>query len=272
MPHVPKRGAQMLGHANAVSGVRAAGGVENGLAFEKLLAHAGVAFEAAGGQNHAAPRENTALAAIAQDAHAAHLARLRFRDQPLHRRRQSDLDAMLEQVVVHDLEQLGSIRRAVRPGIGLPRIEPRNLFDRRVVERVGAGQRVVARIAPLRPLFVDVGYVASIGRRCLVARCCDPRVVDLGKFANVALDVAHAVRQRMHHIVGGSAVVRRFQILERLVGIARAAHGAIRADREAARLRRLLDQQGLGAALRGIERRNSAGKAEACHHNVESLI
>src|SRR6185436_7079504 len=121
-------------------------GIENGLAFEELSSHADVALKAACREDDAAPREYVALASIAAHAHAMNFPRLGICDQPLNRRGKPNLNALLDKIVMQDLEQFRAIGRAVRPGIRLPRIEPRNLFDRRVIECLGPRQGVVSRI------------------------------------------------------------------------------------------------------------------------------
>src|SRR6187200_1254433 len=158
----------MLRHADAVAGVGAAGGVQDRFALHELVAHIRVAFEAAGRQNDAAPGANVVLAAVGADADTAYLATLRLGEKPQRRRAEPDLDAVLDEIVVQDLEQFGSIRRAVRPRIVLADVKARHLLDGGVIERVSAWQRIVARVASLRPLFVDVRRVAAIGRWRLI--------------------------------------------------------------------------------------------------------
>ncbi|MNC88763.1 hypothetical protein D3C83_46150 [compost metagenome] len=103
VPHVPQRGAQVLGHADAVAGVGARGGVEYGLALEELRFHFRAALEAAAGENHAAPRPDCAFRAVDRNSHAAYFARFGIGDEPQCGRGEPDLDAAPEQVIVHDL-------------------------------------------------------------------------------------------------------------------------------------------------------------------------
>ena len=81
MPHVPKRGTQVLGHADAVAVVHARGGIQHRFALEELRFHVGVAFKAPAGQHDAAARFDIAFDAVGGNADAKHFARVRIGNQ-----------------------------------------------------------------------------------------------------------------------------------------------------------------------------------------------
>jgi hypothetical protein len=140
---MPKLRAQILCHANAVAGIGACGGVQQRIALKKLIFHCRAAFEAAGGEHYAAPCFDCALDAVRTYAYAVYLTCGRIDNQAQSRRCQSYLNAVLDEIVVHDLEQFGAIGRAIRPRIRSTCIEAGHIDYRGVIERIVAGKRVI---------------------------------------------------------------------------------------------------------------------------------
>ena len=148
VPHMPYRCAKILRHADAVAGIVACGGVEHRVCFEKLCFHVGIAFEAAGGNDHAAPCGDMVFLAVLQHGDADDFASRRIGDQALRANAQADVDARSNDVVVHHLKEFRAVGRAIGPRIVLTRIKAGHIDDGRVIEGVGAGQRIVAADLP----------------------------------------------------------------------------------------------------------------------------
>ncbi len=249
VPHVPELRAELLRHLDAVAGVAAAGGVDHRRHLPVLALHLLVGLEAAAGEDDALARLDAPLAVLALDDDADHLL-VGVGDQRFGRGRKPDLDRELVEIVLQYLEHHRPAGTAAGVRIGRARVEIRNCLDLRVVERLDARQRIVA---------------AALAHENL-------GVANLRQIAEIGLDLGHALRERLQHIVAGAAGIGRPQIVERLVRLPRRADRAVGADRDAAGIRHLLDQQDAGAAPRRLDRRNAAGKAVTDHDDVECLI
>lgn len=237
-----------------------------GFAFEELRFHLVITFEAAAGEDHRAARFDRALDAVVPDADTAHFAPFGVGNQAQRRRREPDLDAVLQHVVVHHLEQFRTIGSAVGPRVVGRHVESRHVHHRGVIKSFRAGKRIVAAQA------APVGVFEPTGARVVLDRGSDRRIVDPAEFAQVRLDSAHPVRQRAQHIVWRAPVVGGLEIGECALRIARAARRAVGADRQSAGHFGFLDQQRLRTALRGVDRRYPAGEAEADYDHIKSFV
>ncbi len=214
----------------------------------------------------AAARADRAARAVTSGDDAAHFARRRIGDELQCRRPEAHLDAAPDHVVVHDLEELGPVRRAVCPRIVLARVELGHVRDRGMVEGLGAGQRVVAADAAL------VRVVGELALLVLLDRGDDSGAVHAREVAHVMLELAHAVGEGENHVVGRTPAVGRLEIGEGAGAVAGAAHGAVGADRQPPGHLVLLDQQHRGAAVRGGDGGDAAAVAEADDDDVVDLV
>ena len=192
--------------------------------------------------------------AVALGGQAANFAGL-VRNQPQRRGRQQEADAALADVVLDHAEQPHTgravdrhITRYERVGRGC--VEPGDLLDTDVAERLGPRERVVAvRLPP-----VDDG-----------AAC-------LGDLVEIGGHLLHAHRQRAQHAVRRRAVVRRLEMLETLLRVIDDPHVAARRDGDAARVRHLLQDQHTGAGIVRFDRSDRSGVAIADHDDIGGIL
>ena len=192
--------------------------------------------------------------AVALGGQAANFAGL-VRNQPQRRGRQQEADAALADVVLDHAEQPHTgravdrhITRYERVGRGC--VEPGDLLDTDVAERLGPRKRVVAvRLPP-----VDDG-----------AAC-------LGDLVEIGGHLLHADRQRAQHAVRRRAVVRRLEMLETLLRVIDDPHVAARRDGDAARVRHLLQDQHAGAGIVRFDRSDRSGVAIADHDDIGGIL
>ena len=162
-------------------------GIEYGIGFEELRLHFGIAFEAAGGNDHAAARGDMTFLAVLHHGDADDFASRRIGDQSLRTDTEADVDAGGDDVVVNHLEQFRTVRRTVGPGIVFARVKAGHVDDRRVIEGVGAGQRIVA---------ADLPAVGIAGLRTFLVffnRSNNTSIVDGGQFTYIRFEFAHAL-------------------------------------------------------------------------------
>ena len=112
------------------------------------------------------------------------------------------------------------------------------------------GERVVAAARPSRDLGAGV----------------------IGEVTKIPFGLGHARGHGLDHVVRDSPAIGRLQIGEGFVRPARATHRTLAADRDTARIGRLLQDQHPRAFLGRLDRRHRAGEPVARDHDVEFLI
>jgi hypothetical protein len=135
-----------------------------------------------------------------------------------------------------------------------------------MVERIGARQRVIAADA------AAIGIVVPFALGIFLDRTGHDCAVYLRQFAHVRLEPAHAVCQCAQHVIRGAFVVGFFQIGKRSLAVARAAHRAVGADRQAARHGGFLEDQRRCARVGGVDCGNCSGVAESGHDDIVDFV
>ena len=206
-------------------------------------------FEAAGGQDDAAARGEPAFAFRCIDDQAVDRA-VRAGDQAFGGGVQAHFDAAMADVVFEQFENIRTQRTAAHLRIFFRGVEVRYRRDFQHPQRVVPFEGIVAA-APAHD---------------------DLRAVDLGQILEVGFQFAHAARDGRQHVVGHVAARSGFQIGQAGFVVENGAHAAAGADRNAARIGHLLDQQHAGAGVMRGDGGRAAGKAEADHDDIPGFV
>ena len=129
-------------------------------------------------------------------------------------------------------------------------VEARDVVDLQEVQRVMPRIGIVAR---------------PLGAQGLAA-------IDLDQLGDEILDLEHAVDEGLDHIVRRRAVIGRLQVGEGRVPVVRQPQPAAGADRYAARMGHLFDQQDLRAGIVRGDGADRAGETVADDDDVDRFV
>src|SRR6266478_2780084 len=253
VPHVPKRGTDILRHADAIACICRRGDWQHRRLFPVLRFHLSVGLEAAACEADPTPRlHRDASSALIAKTDTEHLA-IAGRDEALRHEGAAHLDVALCDIVLQDLHHAPAIAGSAAAKMrvqGLGVVEAWDFDDVGVVEGVVAGEWIV-------PAVVADAHLCAIHLR---------------KIADFLLYLGHTVRKHADNIVRRPFGVSGLQIRECVVDIAGATHRAVGANRDAARHRLLFCKQHPAARISRVDRAECACKPETDNDDIERLV